>query len=412
MTTEKNMQLNSSAKPVSPPVRRNRAVSRRWLPYGGGVVLVALIAVGLWPQPVRVETTSARVGRLRATVNEEGKTRVKQRYLVSAPVAGQLRRIPYKAGAEVRLGETVVAVIDPLSPAMLDARSRALAQARRDTAAANLEKARSALAFATRELRRVEQLYVEQVVPIQELEVAQWRKVSAAKEQAAAESTLRQAEAELADFISLSHATNAPAQGPIEIRAPAHGRVLHVFEESSRVVPAGTSLVEIGDPTDLEVMIEVLSRDGAAITPGTLVELEYWGGDQPLQARVRLVEPAAFTKISALGVEEQRVWVIADLLTPWAQRPGLGDNFRVEARIIVWEAERVLQVPSAALFRHGEQWAVYAVTQGRARLLPVHVGRSNGQDTQLLDGLQENDEVILYPGDRVRDGQRLKRIEI
>jgi HlyD family secretion protein len=384
--------------------------TRRWLPYAGAVVLVALITAGLWPRPLPVETARAAVGSLRATVNEEGKTRIKQRYVVSAPVAGQLQRVPFKAGAEVRSGETVVAFIEPVSPTLLDARTRTATEARRDTAMANLEKAQFGQHFAASDLRRLEKLHAEKMVSVQELETGQLREASAAKEQAAAESTLRQAEAELAEFGGSTSVGTNTLLDPVQVKAPATGSVLHVFEENARVVAAGTPLMEIGDPADLEVVVEVLSRDGAAIPPGTRVELEQWGGGQPLQAKVRLVEPAAFTKVSALGVEEQRVNVIADLLTPLDQRRNVGDNFRVEAKIIVWEAHDALKVPAGALFRKGEQWAAFVVADGHARLRIVKAGHSSGTETQVLEGLKEGEEVILYPGSRVRDGQRVTRV--
>ena len=386
--------------------------TRRWLPYAGAAVLVALIVAGLWPRPLPVETARATVGTLRATVNEEGKTRIKQRYLVSAPVTGQLRRIPFKAGAEVRAGETVLAVIDPVSPILLDLRTRTAAYAKRDTAIANLEKARAAQRFAASDLRRLEKLHAERMVSVQELETAQLREASAAKEQAAAESALRQTEAELAEFAANTPAGTNTLSGPVEVKAPVSGRVLHVFEENSRVVTAGTPVMDIGDPADIEVAVEVLSRDGAAIPPGTPVELEQWGGGEPLRAKVRLVEPAAFTKVSALGVEEQRVYVVADLLTPPEQRRNVGDNFRVEARIIVWEAPDVLKVPAGALFRKGEQWASFVVADGHARMRIVKAGRSSGTETQVLEGLKEGEEVILYPGSRVRDGQPVKPVTL
>ncbi|MBI4327383.1 MAG: efflux RND transporter periplasmic adaptor subunit [Chloroflexi bacterium] len=408
------MNPTPSDQPPASALRRNNNSRhrRRWLPYAGAVVLAALLAAGLWPQPVPVETARATVGVLRATVNEEGKTRVKQRFVVAAPVTGQLRRIPFKPGAEVLAGETVLAVIDPLSPALLDARNRALAEARRDTAAAHLEKARAAHVFAASELRRFEKLFAEKTVSIQERETVQWREASAAKELAAAESALRQAEAELAEFASSHDGALSPVRSPTEVKAPAGGRVLRVFEESSRVVTAGAPLLELGDPSDLEIVVEVLSRDGATIVPGTKVELEQWGGGDPLAAQVRLVEPAAFTKVSALGVEEQRVNVIADLLAPPGQRGNLGDNFRVEARIVIWETSQALKVPSGALFRHGQEWAALVVANGRAQLRDVKAGRSSGTETQVLEGLKEGEEVILYPGDRVRDGQRVKPIKV
>lgn len=407
-----NPSPSDKPSPAASPRNNSARHTRRWLPYTGGVALLALIVAGLWPQPMPVETAPVSLGALRSSVNEEGKTRIKQRFVISAPVTGQLRRIPLKAGAEVQAGMTVLAVIDPLAPALLDARSRTLAEARRDSASSSLEKARAGHAFAASELRRFEKLHSEKTVSIQELEAAQWREASAARDKAAAESALRQAEAELAEFAVGSETAANPGRGPTEVRAPANGRVLRVIEENARVVIAGTPLVEIGDPTDLEVVIEVLSRDGAALPAGAPVELDQWGEITPLEARVRLVEPAAFTKVSALGVEEQRVRVIADLLTPPDQRRGLGDNFRVEARIITWETNQTLSLPSGALFRQGKEWFAFVVADGHARLRPVKAGRPGGANTQILEGLKEGENVILYPGDRIRDGQRVRTIKI
>jgi HlyD family secretion protein len=408
------MNLTASEKPAVVPGTRGTTKhrARRWLPYLGAAIVVGLIVAGLWPRPVPVETAAVSAGGLRATVNEEGKTRIKQRFLVSAPVTGQLRRIPFKAGAAVKAAETVVAVIDPLPPNLLDARSRSLAEARRDAAAANLEKARAAHTFAAGELRRIEKLFADGTVSAQEREGAQWRESSAARDKEAAESALRQAETELAEFAVTSGASGQPARPPVEIKAPASGRVLRVFEENSRVIMAGTALLEVGDPADLEVVIEVLSRDGAIITPGSRMDLEQWGGGEPLEARVRLVEPAAFTKISALGVEEQRVNVIGDLVTPPERRSSVGDGFRVEARIVVWETDRTLKAPAGALFRQGEQWAAFVFENGRARLRPVKAGRSSGTETQILEGLKEGERVILYPGSRVHNETRVRPITI
>jgi HlyD family secretion protein len=378
----------------------------RWLPYAGAVGLVILLGFGLRPRPATVETARAVLGPLRATVSEEGKTRIKQRYTVSSPVTGQLRRVPYKPGAEIT-PESVLAVIEPMAASPLDARSRALAEARRAAATAALEKSRAAYVLATSELHRAERMFADKTVSPQDLETVQMRETTAARDVIAAEGTLRAAEAELAEAAPTSAATKL-----IEVHAPVAGRVLHVLQESERPVSAGTPLLDVGDPSDLEVVIELLSRDGAALTPGTPVELEQWGGPKPLAARVRLVEPAAFTKISALGVEEQRVNVVADITTPLAERLALGDNFRVEARVIVWEEPHVLKVPVSALFRRGSDWSAYVVRNGRATLVPVQAGRSSGTETQVLSGLQEGDEVILYPGDRVQDGERVNPVKI
>jgi HlyD family secretion protein len=358
-----------------------------------------------------VEVATVTAGRLRATVNEEGRTRIRHRYVVSAPVAGQLRRIPFKAGAEVISNATIVAVIDPVSPVLLDARTRLLAEARRDTAVANVEKARVSHQFAASELKRFQKLFAEQTISAQERENAEMREASASRDLAAAESALRQAEADLAEFSNAAPGPD-PARPPVEIRAPVSGRVLRVFEENSRVVSPGLPLLEVGAPTDLEVVIEVLSRDGAAIPPGAKIEFEQWGGGEPLDGRVRLVEPSAFTKISALGVEEQRVNVIADFVTPPEKRSSLGDNFRVEASIIMWEAEHALKVPAGALFRQGQQWSAFAIANGRAQARNVRVGRSSGTETQILEGLREGEEVILYPGNRVSNGTRVQRLTI
>lgn len=401
--------------PVAPPRRRSPRAPRRWLPYAGGGLLLGLIIWGLWPEPVPVELARVSVGTLRATVAEEGKTRIRQRYVVAAPVPGQLRRITLDPGDEVRGSSTVVATLEPLSPAPLDARSRAVAEARREAAMANVDRARAAHEFAMTELRRLERLFAAKTITQQELENVQWREISTARDQAAAESALRQVEVELREFAaSAGMGTNGwlSAQHALELKAPVSGRILRVFEDSARPVTAGLPLVEIGDPADLEVVIDVLSRDGASILPGMAVELAQWGGAEPLAARVRLVEPAAFTKVSALGVEEQRVNVIADLVTPPDQRPTLGDAFRVEARIIVWAAERALKVPAGALFRRGDGWAALVVANGRVRSRAVTAGRTSGTETQILEGLKEGEQVVLYPGDRVRDGKRVKAIVI
>ncbi len=402
------------SSPAPPNRKRGNHHQRRWLPYLGAVLLLGAIIAGLWPRRLPVEIAAVAIGPLRATVNEEGKTRIKQRYVISAPVAGQLRRIAFKAGFEIKTGETVLAVIDPVAPSLLDARTLSAAEAKRDTAAANLEKARTNHTFRASDLRRFEKLYADKTISIQELEGAQLRESSAAKEQTAAESALREAEAELAQFVPGPSAATGTNGGclPVEIKASTTGRILRVFEENSRVVAAGTPLLEIGDPTDLEVVVEVLSRDGAVIAPGANVEFEQWGGPEPLRGRVRLIEPAAFTKVSALGVEEQRVNVIADLLTPPEQRPGIGDNFRVEARIIVWESKEALKVPSGALFRQGDKWGTFVVEEDRAQLRQVKTGASSGTETQVLEGLKPGEQVILYPGSRVQNGQHVRRITI
>lgn len=393
---------NTAARPGGARTRRGR-----WVPWLGGVLLLAFIVFGFWPKPVPVEIGKVIQGPLRSSVSEEGRTRIRQRYVISSPVAGHLRRVPFKAGDPITTNQ-VVAVIDPITPPLLDARSRTLSEARRATAQAQLEKAKSAHFFARKDLERSETLHKDNALSAQALEQAQWKETAAARELAVAESALRQAEAELAVFTNASE----NGLGPVELRSPISGRVLRVIEESSRVLPLGAPIAELGDPSDLEAVIEVLSRDGTSLQAGMKAELEHWGGSSPLKARVRLVEPAAFTKVSALGVEEQRVNVIVDLLTPPAERGQLGDQFRVEGRVITWETDRALKLPSGALFRRGDQWAVFVMDNGVARTQIIQIGRQSGTEAQVLSGLQEGQEIVLYPSDRVQDGRRIKRISL
>ena len=394
---------------MNTPTAKNNHTLRRTLPYVAVFALIAAIVYGLWPQPLQVEIVRVGIGALRTTISEEGKTRIKQRYLVSSPASGQLRRIALKAGDAVEGGRTLLAVVDPIAPTLLDARGRATASARRDAAAANVEKARAAEVFAEADVRRFEKLFAAKMIPLREIETARLNAASTAKEKTAAEGALRQAEAELADF---TQGAAKSGRALTEIYAPVSGRVLRVIEESARVVGAGSPLLEIGDPAELEAIISVLSRDGTVIKPGTAVELEQWGGGKPLPARVRFVEPAAFTKFSALGVEEQRVNVVVDIEASAAERLSLGDNFRVEGRIITWQTERTLKAPTGALFRRGNAWFAFVLDGGHARLAPVTVGVGSATEMQILGGLKEGDEVVVYPGDRVQDGMRVKAIKV
>jgi len=405
--------------PPSPPAKNNVApVWRRFLPHGGGVLLVGLVVAGLWPRPVAVEVAAVTRGPLVVTVDEEGMTRVKNRYVVSAPVAGQLRRIDWKAGATVEAGQTALATLETGGADFLDARSQAQAEARvraaeasREAALAQRERAAAAARMFTADFERLKQLFAHKVLSTQEFDAAQMRATTAEQDARAAEFAVRVSEFELEQARALlTRGQPGGAAEPLVITSPVSGKILRVFQESSRLVPAGFALVEVGDPTDLELRIEVLSRDGVAIKPGARVMLEQWGGPEPLRARVRLVEPSAFTKISALGVEEQRVYVVADFVDPVEQRPTLGDSYRVEARIVTWEAANALRAPAGALFQRGSSWQAFVVDGGRARLREVKVGRGNGVESEVLDGLSEGTRVIIYPGDKVFDGTRVAPI--
>ncbi len=403
----------------------------RWqkrLPWVGALLLTVLIAVGLWPRAIPVESGTVQRAPLAVTVDEEGMTRVKNRYVLSAPVAGQLRRIDWKAGANIDAGQTVLAVLEPSGVDFLDARSQAQAEARvraadaaREAAAAQRTRAAATARLSAAELERAKRLRATEVLSAQEYDVAQLRAETATQDLRAAEFTLKVAEFELqqAQALLIRGQPSSPkpeqqAQGvaPLFLTSPVSGKILRVMQESARVVPAGFPLMEVGDPTDLEVRIEVLSRDGVAIRPAAKVILEQWGGSMPLLARVRLVEPSAFTKISALGVEEQRVYVIADFTDPVDVRPTLGDAFRVEARIVTWENGAALQAPSGALFQRGGTWQTFVIEGGRARLRTIQPGRSNGVATEIREGLQQDDRVIVYPGDKVQDGSRVSPLVI
>jgi HlyD family secretion protein len=403
---------------------------RRAVSYAvAGVALIAALGWAFWPRAVPVDVATVVRGPMRVTVDEDGRTRIKERYVVSAPLAGRTLRTQLHPGDVVAAGRTVVAAIEPTDPALLDVRARAEAEARlnaataaRDQAVPRLERARTAHDYAAGDLRRVRRTFETRSGTGRELDAAEEKERAAQQELRAAEFALRIAEyerdlaraalehtrpdggarADAAD--STPRADADPEKTRFEIRSPIEGRVLRVFQESSTVVAPGSRLLEVGDPADLEVEIDVLSRDAVRITPGAKVLLEDWGGNVPLTARVRVVEPAAFTKISSLGVEEQRVYVVADFVDAPDTRPTLGDAYRVEARVVVWESTDVLKVPSGALVREGDEWAVFAIVNGRAGLRRINLGHLNSTEAEVLGGLSEGDRVIAYPSDRVRDG--------
>jgi HlyD family secretion protein len=395
---------------------------RRLLPYAAALLaLAAVLVFAFWPRPVPVELVRVGRGPLRVTVDEDGRTRIRERYVVSAPLAGQLRRIELHAGDAVAAGRTVVAAVDPVEPGLIDARTRAQLEARLRAAAAQLdlagprvERARAAHELAQLDLTRTVTLADQRAVARQELDRAREVARAAAEDLKAAEYARQIAGFEL-EQARAALARSAPGGPPADcagewwIVSPIDGYVLRVWNEDAGFVPPGTRLIELGDPTDLEVEIDVLSSDAVRIRPGARVLFEHWGGDAPLEGRVRVVEPAGFLKISALGVEEQRVNVIADFTTPPAQRRALGDAYRVEARIVVWEADDVLKVPVGALFRSRGAWAVFALRGGRARLTPVEIGPGNGRETEIRRGLAEGDDVIVHASDKVDDGVAVKR---
>ncbi len=380
-----------------------------WL-IGAGVL--GSVVYGLIPKPIETEMGVVSLGPLTVQVVEEGKTRVRNRYSVAAAVTGQMRRVLLKAGDEVKAGETILTTIEPTLAPLLDGRVRAQTEARVQGAAAALDKAKEALEMAQTAAQFAESNWgriksgEKGSISLTEREAAERDAELRSREVRANSFAIKVAEFELAQAKASLLQFDAPAAAGtvVEVKSPVSGRVLKVFQESAMVVTAGTLLVEVGDPRDLEIEAEMLSRDVVVIKPGALVQIEQWGGEAPLQARVRRVEPAAFTKVSALGVEEQRVIVLSDLVNPPESAKALGDRFRVEVRVAIWQADAVLQAPSGALFREGQDWMAFRFEQGKARKVKLSAGHSNGRSTEVTSGLEEGQLLLLHPPDSVKEG--------
>jgi len=395
-------------------------VRRLWkvLAYGGLLVTVTVLLMYAFITPAaQVELARVTRGPLEVTVNEDGKTRIKERYIVVAPLGGELLRIERHVGDVVKAGETVLAVIEPPDPSLLDSRSQAEAEARVKAAEARLEHAKALLsraqashAYAVVEHARVEKLLPTKTATREAYDEAVHLLRTAAEDVRAGEFTVRIAEFELEmaeAALSRTKPDALSADTRLEVRSPIDGQVLRVFRESEGLLAPGTQLMELGDTNNLEVEVDVLSSDAVRIPGGGKMYLEHWGAAQPLLAHVRLVEPQAFLKVSALGVEEQRVNVIADFVDAAEARGRLGDAYRVEARIVIWHGDNVLKTNAGAIFRYAGGWAVYRAVSGRARLTEVKIGHSNGLETEILDGVREGDNLIAYPSDQIRDGVRI-----
>ena len=389
-------------------------VNRRVL--GFAAVVAGLLAVVLWPTSVQVDVAAVSTGPLVVTVDEEGVTRVRDRFVVSAPVSGRVLRIELEPGDCVKRGQ-VVARVRAEAPPLLDARTRTEAEAVVESARAALgraraeaQRARATLEQAQRDFARIGSLAEDRVIAQQEFE-AHESNVHVARETVnAAEFVVRAATSELQRAEARLAPTRPEAPGRVvSVTAPVDGVVLKRVRESETFVPAGDPLIEIGDPGQLEIVADLLSTDAVRVKVGARAFVEQWGGETPLEARVRRIEPAGFMKISALGVEEQRVNVVLDFVNPSpAARTALGDGYRVEVRVVIWECSNVLNVPTSALFRHGDKWAVYVIDAGRARRTVVELGRQTGQSAEVTGGLVDGTRVILHPGDTLVDGARVR----
>jgi HlyD family secretion protein len=386
----------------------------------GTYLLLALAAAvglgwGLVPQPVSVETVAVRRGSLEITVDDDGETRVRERYTVLSPLTGKLQRIGLHPGDRVVREDSELAVIEPTDPSLLDARAKTEAEARVRVAQSAQERslefkqiAEASLAFAQQEYDRGKNLVESKSISSSELEQLFHRFRVTSGEVRIANFLIATSEHELAMARAALITTQGTSYESMRLRSPVDGLVLRVLREDAGYVTPGTPLLEIGNPDEMELKIDVLSTAATRIRPGNKVYIERWGENRTLQGTVRLVEPSAFLKISALGVEEKRVNVIIDFDSPWEDRQSLGDGFRVEARIAVdRSSEQSLLVPSGALFREGDAWVLYRVRGGRAQRCQVEVGLSNPRETEILSGVEAGDEIILYPSEKVRDTVRV-----
>jgi HlyD family secretion protein len=382
------------------------------------VGVISAIVYGFMPKPVSVDLVKVSRGPLKVTVEEEGRTRVKDRFVVSAPVAGFMRRIQFDVGDRVQKGQSLVE-LEPLKSNLLDPRSHAAAQAAVSSAEASLkveeERAKAAAAdadYARKNLERIKKLHEGGYVAKDALEQAETGAKRAGANLLSTEAAVKVARFEL-DRVhtALRHsaAENTRIQGKIvTIQSPVNGSVLKIYRESEGVVQSGEPVIDIGDPERLEVKVEVLSADAVKIKPGTSVLFERWGGNSTLSGRVRVVEPAGFTKISSLGVEEQRVLVIVDLTSSDKGAQSLGDGYRLEASFIIWEGKDILQAPASGLFRNQEGWAIFVVKNNRALKREVRVGQRTGLVAEVLSGLTEGEEVISHPDNSIEDRTRVR----
>lgn len=393
---------------------RHRWLKSRPVLFGAAFVLL-LLAIALWPRAIEVDLAVVRRGMLSVTVDEEGETRVRERYVVSAPVSGEIRRIELEPGDPVEAGRTVLAQLRPSSPTPLDARLRAEAEAQVLAAQAALKRSRAehartaALAArAQQQYERLQRLSGEGAVSRDALDAQHAQARAASEALQSAEFAVAQSEHELgAARARLIEAAPGADRADIPVLAPVDGLVLKRYRESRTVVPAGEPLLELGDVRELEIVSDLLSSDAVRVSAGDAVLIEQWGGGRTLRGRVRRVEPAGFLKISALGVEEQRVNVIVDFIDPAQAASELGDAYRVEVRIVVWEQADTLKVPVGALFRQGDDWAVFVAEGRRARLRRIELGHRNSEEAQVLSGLGAGDRTVLYPPDELQDGARI-----
>jgi HlyD family secretion protein len=402
---------------TGPEKKRSTKKRTRWLSIVVGVLVAGLFIAAVIPKRLQVDMLEVERGDLLVTVDEDGQTRVKDRYVVDAPLDGLVGRIELRAGDPVEDG-MVVARIVPLNPPLLDARTKAEAKARlaaaqaaKRQAVASIARSEAAMQLASLEAERQASLGPSGATSMQAIEQAEFDLrgkreglTSARFAARVAEHEARVAEAALGRL----GPQGVKGDDQMDVRAPVAGQVLNVFRKSAGVVRSGQEILEVGDPQALEIVVDVLTSDAVGVRRGADVIIDRWGGEQPLNAHVRTVEPSAFTRVSALGVDEQRVNVVIDLDDPPEVWSELGDGYRVEARIVVHDAKNVVKVHDSAVFRHGDGWAVYRVDAGKAQLTPIQIGARNDLEVEAVDGLEPGMLVIAHPGDQVEDGRRVR----
>lgn len=396
---------------------------KRFVTLGLLCALLAFFVYAFMPKPVEVDMARITRGDMQVAVRDEGYTRVHDVYVVSAPVTGHLLRIEQHVGDEVIAGETLLARLLPTDPGFLDSRSRSQAEANVRSAQAALtlaraesRKAAAQLDFARAEAERARRMAEKDSISKADLDRAELalKSARAAMDTARAAERMRSAEVENARAVLITpgKGNSTDDNGVVQLVAPINGRILRLLQESENVVAAGTPLIELGDPSNMEIVVDLLSRDAVRVKENAHVSITGWGGNTALHGSVRRVEPFGFTKVSALGIEEQRVNIIIDLTDPREQWQGLGHGYRVDAAISLWQGQDILQLPTGALFRSGGEWAVFRVVDDEAIKTIVRIGHNNGQTAEILDGLSEDDTVVLHPSERIADGITLKQRQI
>lgn len=409
--------MSSTTESKQKPKGPRRAWLGRVLPVAAVIAVLGILVLSSRPRPIAVDLADVKKGPLQVTVSEDGRTRVKDRYVIGSPLLGNIARIELRPGDTIEKGQVLFRLV-PLDPPLLDARTRSESEARVAAAAASQLQAKSATARAKVALELAEKALSEQrtlheksATTTQQLDrtvlEARSRKEELASAEFGAKVADHQAEMARAALSRLGGGRRGAEQ--LEVKSPVSGRVLKVIQQNEGVVQPGAPILELGDPAALELVVDVLTTDAVHILPGQRAWIERWGGAHALRAHVRLIEPSAFTRLSALGVEEQRVNVVLDLDEPREKWATLGDGYRIESRIILWEGADLTVTKGSAVFRSGDGFAAYTMKDGKVELRPVEIGHRGDLDVEITKGLNPGDVVIIHPSDQVKPGANVER---